>query len=140
MSQEISRQVNFSVEGRWKQYRPHSVLLKSIGYNILRKQNSGDYLKNEVFWSEIRSYIDNKKIEIESQRKNSRPQQDLKRICPSCGSKMVIENMYGVIIDLCNKCGGIFLDRGELDLLFQTKQKSGFIPTLKRFFSDRESP
>jgi Zn-finger nucleic acid-binding protein len=44
--------------------------------------------------------------------------------CPKCGTSLKEEN-YGdlVLVDRCtsNKCGGIFLDGGELEILLKAK-------------------
>lgn len=37
--------------------------------------------------------------------------------CPRDGGAMVERSHHGVTIDLCPDCGGVFLDRGELELL-----------------------
>jgi uncharacterized protein len=36
-------------------------------------------------------------------------------ICPNCSSEMNIANRFGVEIDHCPRCKGIWLDRGELE-------------------------
>jgi uncharacterized protein len=36
-------------------------------------------------------------------------------ICPSCSSDMNIANRFGVEIDYCPRCKGVWLDRGELE-------------------------
>ena len=37
--------------------------------------------------------------------------------CPKCASPLRPQERQGVIIDVCQGCRGIFLDRGELDRL-----------------------
>lgn len=39
--------------------------------------------------------------------------------CPKCQSPMRSYERSGVTVDRCTECGGIFLDRGELDHLIQ---------------------
>ena len=39
--------------------------------------------------------------------------------CPKCQSPMRSYERSGVTVDRCIECGGIFLDRGELDHLIQ---------------------
>ena len=40
-------------------------------------------------------------------------------LCPKCAEVMMIVDRQGVHIDYCNKCQGVFLDRGELEKLIQ---------------------
>lgn len=42
-------------------------------------------------------------------------------LCPKCSSQMLPVQRFGVEIDQCTGCGGIFLDRGELELLAQAE-------------------
>lgn len=37
--------------------------------------------------------------------------------CPSCKTDLKISERQGIEIDFCSTCGGIWLDRGELDKL-----------------------
>ena len=45
------------------------------------------------------------------------------RICPSCNTPMVKTSAFGVQIDSCYKCGGIFLDNGEFEQIKKKKKK-----------------
>lgn len=38
-------------------------------------------------------------------------------VCPMCGTYMDVQHRHGVEIDLCPQCRGVWLDRGELDLV-----------------------
>ncbi|BDE15720.1 MULTISPECIES: TFIIB-type zinc ribbon-containing protein [Mycobacterium] len=42
-------------------------------------------------------------------------------ICPKCGSQMLPVPRFGVEIDQCTGCNGLFLDRGELEALSQAE-------------------
>ena len=44
-------------------------------------------------------------------------------ICPKCQSKMRSFERSGVTVDQCKQCRGIFLDRGELDLLMAAEAR-----------------
>ena len=35
--------------------------------------------------------------------------------CPSCGNRLIEVERSGVLIDACQGCRGVWLDRGELD-------------------------
>jgi Zn-finger nucleic acid-binding protein len=37
--------------------------------------------------------------------------------CPKCGGQLAEQRRGEVVVDACGGCGGIFLDKGELELL-----------------------
>lgn len=44
-------------------------------------------------------------------------------LCPRCASQMLPVQRFGVTIDQCTGCGGIYLDRGELEQLTEAEGK-----------------
>ncbi len=40
-------------------------------------------------------------------------------ICPRCNSSLAISNTYGIEIDFCTNCRGVWLDKGELDKIIE---------------------
>jgi Zn-finger nucleic acid-binding protein len=44
--------------------------------------------------------------------------------CPDCKNAMITLELEGVEIDYCTNCGGIWLDAGELELLFNDPGKA----------------
>ena len=44
--------------------------------------------------------------------------------CPKCDGTLVEHTFEGVQIDRCNKCNGIWLDSGELELLTMKQAQS----------------
>lgn len=38
-------------------------------------------------------------------------------LCPNCGAGMKEVERRGVLLDVCPQCGGVWLDRGELEKL-----------------------
>ena len=42
--------------------------------------------------------------------------------CPRCGIKMKKLKKKDVIIDVCNRCGGMWLDAGEVEKLSQIRR------------------
>lgn len=68
------------------------------------------------------------------------------RICPACGTKMVKNNAFGVIIDTCYNCGAIFLDKNEIDSVkLKAKNDTQATPSqniedinLKEFYNDAQ--
>jgi uncharacterized protein len=39
--------------------------------------------------------------------------------CPVCPETLTVSNRQGIEIDVCPKCRGVWLDRGELDKLLE---------------------
>jgi Zn-finger nucleic acid-binding protein len=55
--------------------------------------------------------------------------------CPKCGMKMQ-EVRYGKLnVDACFACGGVFLDKGEIDAIAQPQQK-GIMGAILNWFKD----
>lgn len=48
--------------------------------------------------------------------------------CPRCDGKLATSKFEGVEIDTCDKCGGVWLDSGELEQL--TKREAGWFSRL----------
>jgi uncharacterized protein len=42
-------------------------------------------------------------------------------VCPSCQQEMYKLERSGVVIDRCSHCGGVFLERGELQALLKAE-------------------
>jgi Zn-finger nucleic acid-binding protein len=55
-------------------------------------------------------------------------------ICPKCGSEMRNYERNQVMVDQCGGCGGLFLDRGELERLYSAESAfyEGPPPTVPR--------
>jgi Zn-finger nucleic acid-binding protein len=56
--------------------------------------------------------------------------------CPKCDAPMRMYERNGVHVDRCTDCGGIFLDRGELDRLI-TAESSYYAAGDDRIANDR---
>lgn len=45
--------------------------------------------------------------------------------CPRCGNVELLEvNKYGVLVDVCPSCGGIWLDKGELSKIIEAMRRA----------------
>lgn len=51
------------------------------------------------------------------ERISKRQEEDKPRVSPISGKPMVEETIMGVVVDRCTESGGIWLDRGELEVL-----------------------
>jgi Zn-finger nucleic acid-binding protein len=50
--------------------------------------------------------------------------------CPRCDGKLIEAKIVEVTIDTCNKCGGVWLDSGELAELTTKKDPGGWFKRL----------
>lgn len=60
-------------------------------------------------------------MRAEEELKNVRKSQRLKQIekvsCPKCGFSMKEIEKYGIVLDVCQGCQGVYFDGGEVDQL-----------------------
>jgi ribosomal protein L37AE/L43A len=45
--------------------------------------------------------------------------------CPKCGGQMVEKKFESIMIDECSACGGIYFDKGEIDVLLRAEKAGG---------------
>ena len=75
--------------------------------------------------------------------KERRAQLDLERVnqersshtnkCPKCGADLREQEHHHVKVDACVDCGGIWLDKGELEMIEEFDRRgSGFMASLLR--------
>ncbi len=55
--------------------------------------------------------------------------------CPRCGMKMTEVPFRGLDVDVCFACGGVFLDKGEIDVIAAPEQK-GIMAAILNWFKD----
>jgi len=52
--------------------------------------------------------------------------------CPLCDVDLLLAERQGVEIDYCPKCRGVWLDRGELDILIERANALGYPAAVER--------
>ena len=55
--------------------------------------------------------------------------------CPKCGMKMQEVRHGKIDVDTCFSCGGVFLDKGEIDVIAHPQQK-GIMAAILNWFKD----
>ena len=55
--------------------------------------------------------------------------------CPRCRRKLETYNFMGIVLDRCSACGGIWMDRGELETLLKVASHGPLSSLIYRFFS-----
>ncbi|MGD2125359.1 MAG: zf-TFIIB domain-containing protein [Desulfobacteraceae bacterium] len=93
--------------------------------------------EEQYFYNLNKELIDRKRKELNAQRAEQRAR-ELKAqhwmCCPKCGQQMEEIELLGIMVDRCNSCSGIYLDKGELELLLQSKEPKGFLGGLSQLF------
>jgi len=60
--------------------------------------------------------------------------------CPKCGLKMQEVRLRGMDVEVCFSCGGIFLDKGEIDVIAAPEQKGIMGAILNWFKEETQKP
>ena len=58
--------------------------------------------------------------------------------CPKCRGKLEAYTFLGVVLDRCGTCGGIWMDRGELETVLKVASRGPLSSLIHRFFSKGE--
>jgi hypothetical protein len=90
--------------------------LKNQGYS---KEDEYFHRKDQELIARLRAKAEARRAETEGEHQKK----EYWMRCPKCGSSLE-EHRYGsVTIDRCSSraCGGIYLDRGELEILLKAK-------------------
>ena len=71
------------------------------------------------------------RAKLDAERAQAERSQHLGR-CPRCGAKLEERDHHHVRIDECPECGGVWLDKGELQMLehVSQEQRGSFIGNL----------
>jgi uncharacterized protein with PIN domain len=86
--------------------------------------------EDEYFLRESAELIERRRRELDAERAE-RERAEHRMRCPRCGGHLAERRHHGVTIDVCPDCGGVFLDKGELEIL-EHLDRGG--PNLSRFF------
>jgi ribosomal protein L37AE/L43A len=84
----------------------------------------GRALEEDYFRRQEQELIEKMRAKMAAEKQTS---EALK--CPKCDGKLVEVPFEGVQIDICDKCGGAWLDAGELEALTK-KEGSGWLSRL----------
>ena len=91
--------------------------------------------EEEYFYRKNQELLAKKRAELDAQRQSQESVQ-LKELhwmrCPKCGQPMQEQDRGGVKIDVCSGCGGVFFDKGELELLLRAEEPAGLLSSLRR--------
>jgi len=87
-------------------------------------KNQGYSKEDEYFHRKDQELIAKLRAKAESHRAKTEGEHNKKdhwMRCPKCGSALEEHRYDNVAVDRCTACDGIFLDRGELEILLKAK-------------------
>ncbi len=94
------------------------------------KDRFGDKLREKGKGDEEAYFAAREREKLEALRKTGEGEAP-RGLCPRCGVKLEEQELHGVSIDVCKDCGGIWLDKGELEQL-QAREEEGWFTTWVR--------
>jgi hypothetical protein len=93
--------------------------------------------EEEYFYKVNKELIERKRKQLDAQRAEQR-KKELKMVhwmcCPKCGHPMEEIEFLGIMVDQCKTCSGIYFDKGEFEILLESKEQKGFLSGLKQIF------
>ena len=91
---------------------------KGINIDVCSNGCGGIFFDNKEIQEFSDQNADISEIKQALSNKNFMPvDQNKTRICPACGTPMAKTRALGIQIDTCYKCGGVFLDNGEFEIV-----------------------
>ena len=93
--------------------------------------------EEEYFYNVNKELIERKRKDLDSNRAEQRKKELQAQhwmCCPKCGHEMAEIELMGIMADKCSDCSGIYFDKGELQLLLESKEQKGFLSGLKQLF------
>ena len=88
-------------------------------------EDRGQALENEYFYRKEQELIAKMKAKIEDENAK-----DLAIKCPKCDGTLIETDFDKIVIDVCNKCSGVWLDAGELTQIADKDEESGWFGKL----------
>jgi ribosomal protein L37AE/L43A len=80
-----------------------------------------EYIAKEELERKKKLAAENQKKMMEEERKRLKELHFMH--CPKCGMKMVEVDYKNIKIDQCSECGGVWLDKGELEQVSVMEKK-----------------
>ena len=93
--------------------------------------------EDEYFARENAEAIKAMRAQLDAAREKAERESHLMR-CPRCGGALRERKQGSVVIDVCDDCGGTWLDKGELELLAQSSDQSEVRRYLRTLFGAKE--
>lgn len=102
-------------------------------------ENNGYSKEEDYFYRVNQSLIEERRQKLDEERRLA----ELDKVsepywmrCPKCGVTMQEINLSGIVVEQCGGCNGLFFDSGELETLFEARERKNFLHSLKRVFDN----
>ena len=86
------------------------------------KDRYGNKLRDKEKGEENRYFAEQERAQLEKLRQKAAP--GPLGLCPRCGLALVARDYHGVAIDDCPKCGGIWLDKGQVESVVEREDET----------------
>ena len=93
-------------------------------------ENKPSSNEDEYFAKVNAELIKEQRAKLDEQRRLAERKSHYNK-CPRCGADLKEKEFHHVKIDVCNECGGTWLDKGELQMLTHVERNG-----LSRFIGD----
>lgn len=96
---------------------------------------SGRREEEEFFFQQDLEKVRQLRKKLDEQREKHRAVQEREvhwMRCPKCGSQLHEKEEGSVKVDVCDRCGGFFVDKGELELILKMNRKDSFLGRVAR--------
>ena len=97
--------------------------------------------EEEYFYRKNLELIEKTRKKLDAERAAARQREQKKAhwmVCPKCGGKLQEVNVKGVMVDHCGSCNGVFLDKGEIELMPHARRVRGWLSTIVDVFGFEE--
>ena len=87
--------------------------------------------EDEYFVKHDAALIKEQRARLDAERQRAERQSHYMK-CPKCGSDLIETDFHHIKIDKCPECGGIWFDKGEIEMLEHVDQSAirGFIRSM----------
>jgi hypothetical protein len=104
---------------------------------MVEKDPLGDKLRNKEKAEEDRYFAqrDRELVEKLKKEQGEAASQAALMHCPKCGTKLVTVTQHDVTVEECPSCKGIWLDRGELEILAKRENEGAIGRFIRRTLS-----
>ena len=79
--------------------------------------------EDEYFVKQDAELIKQRRAQLDAERREQERKSHYMK-CPKCGADLVERHFHHVKADVCDDCGGIWLDKGEAEMLLYVRQSA----------------